>query len=217
MPGHSPVNAVAVAERHALADLLAEVGPDQPTLCAGWTTRHLAAHLVVRATRPDAALGIVFAPLAAHNDRVIEQVSLRPWPELVAEVRQGPPRWSPVSLPAVDAETNTIEYFVHHEDVRRGLEPWEPRVLGMDTSQALWRRMGALGVHVLRRCPVGVLAVPSDGPAAGVARRLKAGDRSVVLEGPVGEVVLAMFGRVTSGLEVTGRDDDVAAFLSFSR
>src|SRR5690606_24047731 len=38
----------ARAERHALADLLMAVGPDAPTLCAGWTTAHLAAHLVVR-------------------------------------------------------------------------------------------------------------------------------------------------------------------------
>ena len=42
----------AFAERLALADLMAEVGPDAPTLCGGWTTRDLAAHLLLRERRP---------------------------------------------------------------------------------------------------------------------------------------------------------------------
>ena len=42
----------AQSERHALCDLMDEVGPDAPTLCGGWTAAHLAAHLVVRERRP---------------------------------------------------------------------------------------------------------------------------------------------------------------------
>src|SRR5690349_11008507 len=49
----------ARTERAALCDLLVTVGPDAPTLCEGWTTRDLAAHLAVRDRRPDAAAGIV--------------------------------------------------------------------------------------------------------------------------------------------------------------
>ena len=48
---------LAVHERRALADLLGELGPDAPTCCEGWTTAHLAAHLVVRDRRPDAMPG----------------------------------------------------------------------------------------------------------------------------------------------------------------
>src|SRR5439155_20488720 len=55
---------VARDERSALCDLFAEVGPDAPTLCGGWLTRDLAAHLVIRERRPDAAAGIVIKPLA---------------------------------------------------------------------------------------------------------------------------------------------------------
>ena len=33
-------------ERAALAALLDETGPDGPTLCEGWQTRDMAAHLV---------------------------------------------------------------------------------------------------------------------------------------------------------------------------
>jgi uncharacterized protein (TIGR03083 family) len=48
---------LAERERTAVADLMAELGPDAPTCCAGWTTAHLAAHLVVRDRRPDALAG----------------------------------------------------------------------------------------------------------------------------------------------------------------
>ena len=43
-------------ERIALCDLLDETGPEAPTLCEGWRTLDLAAHLVLREHRPDAAL-----------------------------------------------------------------------------------------------------------------------------------------------------------------
>ena len=36
---------LAQSERQQLCDLFEEVGPDQDTLCEGWTTAHLAAHL----------------------------------------------------------------------------------------------------------------------------------------------------------------------------
>ena len=41
-------------ERLALCALLDKSGPDAPTLCEGWTTGDLAAHLVLREHRPAA-------------------------------------------------------------------------------------------------------------------------------------------------------------------
>jgi uncharacterized protein (TIGR03085 family) len=212
-----PANALAVAERAALADLMARVGPDAPTLCGGWTTRDLAAHLVVRATRPDAAAGILFGPLAGWNARVMAVVARRDWTSLVEEVRQGPPRWSPQSLAVLDSETNTIEYFVHLEDVRRATEPWEPRVLDDDDVALLWARGVRLSAHILRGSPVGVVAAPTDGPAAGTERTLRGGEPRVRLVGPVGEIVLAVYGRTTKGLEIRGAEADVEAFRAFPR
>ena len=60
----------AQSERRLLCDLFAEVGPDAPTLCGDWSTRDLAAHLVMRERRPDGAVGIVFPPAAGYADRV---------------------------------------------------------------------------------------------------------------------------------------------------
>ena len=43
----------AKRERLLLADLLEAEGPEAPTLCEGWSTRDLAAHLIVRERRPE--------------------------------------------------------------------------------------------------------------------------------------------------------------------
>src|SRR4029453_11831870 len=53
-------------ERRELADLLLAVGPDAPPLCAGWTARDLAAHLVIRERRPDATVAGLIPPLAGR-------------------------------------------------------------------------------------------------------------------------------------------------------
>ena len=50
---------VLLKERGALCDTIAETGPDAPTLCVGWLTADLAAHLMARENRPDAAAGII--------------------------------------------------------------------------------------------------------------------------------------------------------------
>src|ERR1700743_2358756 len=56
-------------ERLALCALLDRTGPDAPTLCEGWRTGDLAAHLVLREHRPDAAVGIMGGPLAGPPRR----------------------------------------------------------------------------------------------------------------------------------------------------
>ena len=210
-------NAVARAERAALCDLLLEVGPDAPTLCAGWTTRDLAAHLVVREGRPDAAMGIVVPPLAGWTEKVQSGAARRDYADLVATVASGPPRWSMMAIASVDAQSNTLEYFIHHEDVRRGDEPWEPRELDAATTADLWARLSKAGKFFARRSPVGVVVAPTDGPATGTELRLKDGERSVILRGPVGEIVLAIYGRVTHGLEIEGADADAEAFRAYPR
>lgn len=208
---------VSRAEREALCDLLLETGPDAPTLCAGWTTRDLAAHLVVREHRPDASLGIMIRPLAGWTEKVQNGAAARDYADLVATVRAGAPRWSLMSLESVDAQSNTIEYFVHHEDVRRAAPDWQPRDLDARTTDQLWARVSKAGKFFVRRSPVGVVVAPTDGPAAGTQLRIKDGERSVTLRGPVGEIVLAIYGRATQGLEIEGPDADVAAFRDFGR
>ena len=62
-------------ERLALSALLEATGPDAPTLCAGWTTGDLAAHLVLRERLLDAAAGVMGGPLAGYTKRVQSRIA----------------------------------------------------------------------------------------------------------------------------------------------
>jgi uncharacterized protein (TIGR03085 family) len=200
---------LARAEREALCDLLSQEGPDAPTLCEGWRTRDLAAHLVLRERRPDAAVGLVVRPLAAHTARVQHELSSQPYPVLLGQLRQGPPAWSPTRLAAVDEVANTLEFFVHHEDVRRVRAGAEPRQLDHPSEEVLWSRLRTTARLLLRRSPVGVtLEAPGRQPAS-----VKAGTGTVTVVGRPGELALYLFGRRgVAQVEVKGSPADVAAF-----
>ena len=138
-------------ERRELADLLAELGPAAPTLCAGWDTAHLAAHLVVRERRPDALLGLGAeavgsgGPLASWTHRLEDHLrESTPYAEVIDRLRAGPPMWSPMAWPVLADGLNTTEFAIHHEDVRRARPGWEPRQLPRGVQDVLWRRGRAL-------------------------------------------------------------------------
>jgi uncharacterized protein (TIGR03085 family) len=192
-------------ERAALVDTLRSVGPDAPTLCEGWTTRDLAAHLVVRERRLDATLGIVVKPLAGYTVRVQDHVAgSTDWDELVEMIASGPPIYSPFKL--FDGLVNAGEMFTHHEDVRRAVPGWQPRLLDSHTLSALERPVALAGrmtlakspARVTLRTPAGrVLATGGSGPP-------------VTVTGDVGELLLFAFGRDPVQVTFEGEDDAVA-------
>ncbi|BBZ52011.1 TIGR03085 family protein [Mycobacterium heidelbergense] len=143
---------VAQRERAALVETMRGVGPDAPTLCEGWTTRDLAAHLMIREYRPDAAPGILIPFFASHTARVQNQVTERTeWDELVDKVASGPPIYSPLKL--LDPVANVAEMFIHHEDVRRAQPGWEPRVLEPALASALRRTLPLMARLTLAKVP----------------------------------------------------------------
>ena len=200
---------VARSERQELCDLFLEVGPDAPTLCAGWTTRDLAAHLVVRESRPDAALGIVIKPLAGHADAVQAKVAMRPWAELVRDVRTGPPLLSPFRLPGAQCLADPFEFTIHHEDVRRAQPGWAPRLLPAGEQDLLWQRLARAGRLLARTSPVGVALRRSDTGELIVA---KPGTPAVTLIGEPLELVLRLYGRQECIVDVEGSEGAVARF-----
>jgi uncharacterized protein (TIGR03085 family) len=194
---------LAQQEREAICNLFVELGPDAPTLCAGWTTADLAAHLVVRERRPDSGPGLVWPPLAAYTDKVRRSVKDRtPWTKLVETVRRGPP----MLLRRVDGPMNTVEYFIHVEDVRRAQPNWEPRQISEELANALWARVGPGGVA--KKVPA-TIVIASPGRAekeAGTGPRL-------VLSGDPGELTMFGSGRqAATRVEITG-DAALAAQL----
>lgn len=204
---------VAADERAALCDLLEELGPDQPTLCAGWQTRDLAAHLVVREHRPDAAPGILLSAFAGHTKKVQDGYARKPWRELVDQVRGGPPVWWPTRIGAVDKLVNSIELFVHHEDARRGQEGWTPREPDAKRDAALWAGLKRAGRMTLRRTPVGLILRRPDGESIVVKR----GPDTVTVTGEPGELLLFAFGRDAVRVEFDGDQAAIARVKGLSR
>jgi uncharacterized protein (TIGR03085 family) len=198
----SPVN-YAAAERAALCDLMSALGPDQPTLCDGWRIRDLAAHLVVRERRPVAASGLVLKRMAGHLERVQRRFAGRPFPDLLEMLRR-PPRWSPMLLPPIDRAVNTLEMFVHHEDVRRAQPDWRPRTLPADLDALLWSRVRAGARLQLRRFRAMVVI---DAPGHGEVRASAEGPE-VRMHGAPGELVLFLYGRQQyAEVTLTGPDE----------
>ncbi|MER6947808.1 TIGR03085 family metal-binding protein [Nonomuraea sp. NPDC000554] len=197
----------ARGERAALCDLLDQLGPDAPTLCTGWDTYDLAAHLVLRERRLDAAGGIALRPLAGYTASVQRALkATHPFPELVSIVRR--PGGPYGLLPFLDEAVNTLEYFVHHEDVRRAQPGWEPRELPGDFERLIWKRVSASSRLMLRRSPVGVVlhrlggGVTLGGPRQGP---------KVEVTGRAAELLLFCFGRQEHArVEYTGDDDAIA-------
>ncbi|MET8865986.1 TIGR03085 family metal-binding protein [Nonomuraea sp. NPDC004580] len=198
----------ARGERTALCDLLDRLGPEAPTLCTGWTTYDMAAHLALRERRPDALGGIALKPLAGYTASVQRRLKDRhPYPELVGLVRK--PGGVYGLLPALDEAVNTLEMFVHHEDVRRAQPGWEPRELPEDLERLIWKRVSTGARLMLRKSPVGVVLHRLGG---GVVLGGPRGHARVEVTGRAAELLMFCFGRQEHArVELTGDPAAVAA------
>lgn len=181
----------AKRERLLLADLLEAAGPEAATLCHGWKTRELAAHVVVRERRLDAAGGILIGALKERLDRVQSEFAAKPYEELIQLIRTGPPKFSPYALKQIDEGANTVEFYVHAEDVRRAQPDWTPREVDPVFAETLWKRLEKAARLVGRRAPVGLVLRRPDGQTV-VAHR---GTPVVTVTGEPGELTLFAFGR----------------------
>lgn len=206
------VPGLAHQERIALCDLFTDLGPDAPTLCEGWVTRDLAAHLVARETRPDAVPGLlipgVLAGWTARLERAVRDGSA--YPALVERIRTGPPLLGPMGLPLLRETANIHEFYVHHEDVRRpnGLGV---RRLSRELEDALWRRLRLIAPFLLRRVSGAGVVLARRGHGEPVITG-KGGEPVVRLEGRAGELFMYLFNRRDSAeVTVTGPREAVAA------
>ncbi|MFG2422125.1 TIGR03085 family metal-binding protein [Streptomyces sp. NPDC048448] len=197
----------AKRERLLLADLLETAGPNAPTLCVGWNTRDLAAHVVVRERRADAAGGLLIKQLAPRLERVQAEFAEKPYEELIQLIRTGPPRLSPFSLKQIDEASNTVEFYVHTEDVRRARPDWTPRELDPVFQDALWSRLERTARLAGRGAPTGLVLRRPDGQTA-VAHK---GTPVVTVTGEPSELLMFAFGRQKAAdVELAGDEDAIA-------
>lgn len=196
---------IAQRERAALVETMRAVGPEAPTLCEGWNTRDLAAHLVVREARPDAAPGILIPAFAGYTEKVQNEVAERTgWDELVDKVAAGPPTLSLFKL--LDPVINVAEMFIHHEDVRRAAANWEPRVLEPGLKSRLSRTVPLMGRLTLAKVPGRVALRTTDGKTLLTAGKGPA----VTVTGEPEELMLFAVGRAAR-VDFDGEESAVRA------
>jgi uncharacterized protein (TIGR03085 family) len=176
------------AERAALCDTLEQLGPDAPTLCEGWTTADLAAHLVVRERDPRAVPGLVLGgPAARYTAKLQARAKAHGYPWLLERLRSGPPAYIVHTM----AWVNVNENWIHHEDARRangmGPRPEDPEVAAI--LLGIVRRMGRFVTRGVRHYGV-ELVLPGGTPIV-----LRRSDKTVRIHGPVGECILYVSGR----------------------
>ncbi|NLU67584.1 TIGR03085 family metal-binding protein [Streptomyces sp. HNM0574] len=201
----------AKRERLLLADLLESSGPEAPTLCEGWKTRDLAAHVVVRERRSDAAGGTLFKPLADRLARVQAEFAAKPYEELIQLIRTGPPKMSPFALKQFDEAANTVEFYVHTEDVRRARPDWTPRELDEVFQEALWKRLETAAARLFgRKAPAGLVLRRPNGQTV-VARK---GTPVVTVLGEPSELLLFASGRQSAAQVETEGDKEAVARVS---
>jgi uncharacterized protein (TIGR03085 family) len=203
------VTTIAAHERALLCALAQQVGPDAPTLCGEWTVKELVVHLLLREGHP-ASAGIFVRPLRGLLDRATTKISEADFPTLVKRLRHGPPIYSPFAVPKLGAIANLLEFYIHHEDIRRAQPTWEPRALPRATEDGIWGALRHLGRGIMiLKAPVGVVAERSD---TGSRVTLKKGDRTVVIRGLPSEIALYAYGRKPQAkVELLGDEADLAA------
>jgi len=168
-----------------------EVGPDAPTLCTGWNTAVLAAHLV---SRESSLLAGAFGPaLAPAGNRAMARALRRSFAENVHRFRRG----GMLSQTGRLGEAlHLLEFVVHREDVRRAQPHPGPQandgadaVRGAAVFEQLRRHAGRLG----RTIPAGIgLLLRSSRHGAIDVRR---GPAVIVADGDPVDLALWLFGR----------------------
>ena len=207
------MTSLAQTERAALCDTALQVGEDQPTLCEGWDVKDLVVHLLVREGSLG-AIGIAVPQLEGLTERASRRIGRGEFTVLVEKLRNGPPRFSIYGLPKADAMLNSLEYFVHHEDIRRAQPDWTARALGDDVERTVWAMAKTAGKTMTRRIPVGITA---ENVTTGSREALSTGESEVTVRGLPSEIVLYLFGRkFQADVELVGDDEAIAALADAS-
>jgi len=193
---------LAHSERIALVHLLQEVGRSAPTLCEGWSTADLLAHLVLRERKPAAALGILLPALRERTERLTLEMA-KDFEVNLRLFESGPPAWNPMRY--LDAIVNGSEMLIHHEDVLRAQSQWKPRALAAEEQQEAQRILRGAGQLMTRGAKVRVRPDPAG------ALTPKSGE--VVIRGDVVDILLRISGRTTNvTVTVLGAAPDLESF-----
>lgn len=189
-------------QRDALVDLMHDVGPFAPTLCEGWRTQELAAHLYVREHRADALPGLASARFASRTGRIqTESLHTLGYLGLLEALRR--PGWI---MRPVDPLVNAPEYFIHHEDVLRA--NGGSQSLTAEEQRRLWTVVRLLGLKARAGFGSRVVVTRTD---TGESLSAGRGATTLYLSGVPSELLLHLSGR-EANVELVGEPETVTAW-----
>lgn len=177
-------------EREALAASFLALGPAAPTILPGWDARELMVHLLLRERHSALVPALRMpGPYGARARAVEGELRGADWETLVERLQEGPGRLSP--LGAIDRLSGLAEQLIHHEDLRRAQDGWEPRGPGAVSQEDAWRAVRLMAPLTLR-VPVRVLLVS---PLGGARVGSRTAEASVRVHGEPVDLLLWATGR----------------------
>lgn len=194
---------LATRQRALLCDLFLDLGPFAPTLCGGWKTQDLAAHLWIREHKPLALLGVASEKFADLTKRIqMDALHTHGFPELVSRLRKP----SLVMRP-MDKVVNGAEFFIHHMDVLRANDR-DQEISPRDES-SLRTPLKMFATKVAKAYGGRVVLDTNDGKQL----ELGQGPRPVHVVGKPSEILLFVAGRTDHAkVELIGEPDAVEQF-----
>lgn len=183
------------AERQRLVTTFERVGADAPTLCEGWSAEDLLRHLVIREIYPHVGLfAKVPVGLADPAREQVEELNGQDYDTLLSTFRDGRQKLSPLQVAPVDRAMNTLEYVIHHEDLRRAQNPVLGRVLTGEEQREIFTHLKGMAQMLFAASPVRiVLHAPGIGDITALAT--KRHKNTVTITGAPVELALFAFGR----------------------
>lgn len=188
-------------ERAALADLLETLSPGEwecPSLCRGWTVRHVAAHVI---SSPQARLGptaLALARARGNFDRCIHDAAVvsaqRPVEQIVADYRRfAGSRRHP---PGTTQLEPLLDVLVHTQDIviPLGRPRPMPTAAARVAADRVWRK--GFPFHARTRLRGFRLTATDVSWSVG---------QGLAIEGPIESLLLLLTGRTASLPQLSGR------------
>lgn len=184
-------------ERQALIDTFRSVGPDAPTLCDGWTTTDLLEHLIMREIHPLAGVSskIPFDALSKAGKEKKQEIVNLSYDKKVDYFAEGRQSYSLLNVNAIDSMFNTAEYVVHHEDILRAQDTYQPRSFSHAHNMTLMRINRVVAPILCRKLPVALTFDAGEYDSFTVGSEEKQQTGIVTLTGTPLELLLFTFGR----------------------
>jgi uncharacterized protein (TIGR03085 family) len=136
-------------EREEFARTFLALGPEAPTILPGWDAAELLEHLLLREGAPHLRVGPRLpGPPGRRAQRALDALRESPWQDRVERFRRGPGRFSPVGR--IDQFSGQGELLIHHEDLRRAQDGWEPRRLSPAAGADAWRSVTLMAPLAMR-------------------------------------------------------------------